>query len=427
VNFYFCETCGKRLTEVEIARGEGRDKKLNGIYCKQCAVGVMTLEMDPVDEQEPATAPVKRERPRSAAGMPGVGRKGRPTTGGEVRPARTSSTTAPAVVDPSAKRMQITIVVAGMVCVLAAVFFLSTKSSVPPSTTEKPVAKVTPKAPPPEVHSSEPKAAPPAPPPAPAGPAGTPAPGNPAGKPEDPEERAARAFDQLKKACDKLPADDKEGRLALARAFLMEHGDTIVSSRARVLMKEWTDPPPAATPATPPTPPAPPGQPAAQVEAPTNKDGTVLFEENFDGPTCPGLAWGELADGPEGSHGKVAKGMKHDTWTKLGMVDWLNTGGRKMTYTVSDRTHFRFRVFNVNSRDVEFVAVSDGKNYVHYLDSTKNAWINVDLLLKDLQDDAGKVLAAGATVSSIIIGAGSGEGAPKVLYVDDLIVIDVKQ
>jgi len=42
--FYFCETCGKRVTDVEIEQGDGRDKKLKGFYCKDCAIGVNTIE-----------------------------------------------------------------------------------------------------------------------------------------------------------------------------------------------------------------------------------------------------------------------------------------------------------------------------------------------------------------------------------------------
>ena len=42
--FYFCEKCGKRITDKEIELGLGRDKKLKGVYCKQCAVGVMTID-----------------------------------------------------------------------------------------------------------------------------------------------------------------------------------------------------------------------------------------------------------------------------------------------------------------------------------------------------------------------------------------------
>ncbi|MBI3831142.1 MAG: hypothetical protein HY291_16605 [Planctomycetes bacterium] len=45
MKFYFCETCGKRVTEDDMAAGEARDKKLKGVFCKNCSVGVMTMEM----------------------------------------------------------------------------------------------------------------------------------------------------------------------------------------------------------------------------------------------------------------------------------------------------------------------------------------------------------------------------------------------
>ena len=31
--FYFCETCGKRITDQQILEGLGRNKKLKGVYC----------------------------------------------------------------------------------------------------------------------------------------------------------------------------------------------------------------------------------------------------------------------------------------------------------------------------------------------------------------------------------------------------------
>jgi DNA-directed RNA polymerase subunit RPC12/RpoP len=48
--FYFCETCGKRITDRQILEGLGRDKKLKGVYCKDCAVGVMTMEFGAIKE-----------------------------------------------------------------------------------------------------------------------------------------------------------------------------------------------------------------------------------------------------------------------------------------------------------------------------------------------------------------------------------------
>ncbi len=50
--FYFCETCNKRITDQQILDGLGRDKKLKGVYCKDCAVGVMTMEFDAISDED---------------------------------------------------------------------------------------------------------------------------------------------------------------------------------------------------------------------------------------------------------------------------------------------------------------------------------------------------------------------------------------
>ncbi|MCZ7644657.1 MAG: LamG domain-containing protein [Planctomycetota bacterium] len=51
MKFYFCEKCGKRLTDAEIQSGQARDKKLKGVFCADCAVGVLTMESLPVSEE----------------------------------------------------------------------------------------------------------------------------------------------------------------------------------------------------------------------------------------------------------------------------------------------------------------------------------------------------------------------------------------
>jgi hypothetical protein len=52
MKFWFCETCGKRLTDKDIEEGLARNKKLKGVFCKECAVGVMTMEMIPLSESQ---------------------------------------------------------------------------------------------------------------------------------------------------------------------------------------------------------------------------------------------------------------------------------------------------------------------------------------------------------------------------------------
>ena len=50
LNLYFCEKCGKRLTELDIEAGRARNKKWRGVYCSACAVGVDTIEFDAIPD-----------------------------------------------------------------------------------------------------------------------------------------------------------------------------------------------------------------------------------------------------------------------------------------------------------------------------------------------------------------------------------------
>ncbi|GMV82554.1 MAG: hypothetical protein AMXMBFR7_37380 [Planctomycetota bacterium] len=52
MKFFFCEKCGKRLTDREIEMGKAKDKKIRGVYCTDCAEGVMTLETLPLTEEQ---------------------------------------------------------------------------------------------------------------------------------------------------------------------------------------------------------------------------------------------------------------------------------------------------------------------------------------------------------------------------------------
>lgn len=66
MKFFFCQTCGKRLTENDIAEGNARDKKLKGVYCTDCAVGVVTMEDLPLSEAEARKLVSEEMRGRSA-------------------------------------------------------------------------------------------------------------------------------------------------------------------------------------------------------------------------------------------------------------------------------------------------------------------------------------------------------------------------
>ncbi len=58
--FYFCETCNKRITDKQILEGLARDKKMKGIYCNECSVGVTTMEFDAITEPEPPRKNVRQ-------------------------------------------------------------------------------------------------------------------------------------------------------------------------------------------------------------------------------------------------------------------------------------------------------------------------------------------------------------------------------
>ena len=64
MKFWFCEGCGRRITEAQIAAGHGRDKKLKGVYCGTCAVGVTTMESLPLTDDE-ARKLLATEEPKS--------------------------------------------------------------------------------------------------------------------------------------------------------------------------------------------------------------------------------------------------------------------------------------------------------------------------------------------------------------------------
>ncbi len=72
MNFYFCETCGKRVTDIDIQKGDGRDKKLKGVYCSSCAVGVNTMEMEAITDAEIQSSQSKSVHSHTTADMEAV-------------------------------------------------------------------------------------------------------------------------------------------------------------------------------------------------------------------------------------------------------------------------------------------------------------------------------------------------------------------
>ena len=70
MKFYFCETCGKRITDGELEEGSARNKQLKGIYCEDCALGVSTNEFEPIKltpSKTPDAVPIRRPTPSAGA------------------------------------------------------------------------------------------------------------------------------------------------------------------------------------------------------------------------------------------------------------------------------------------------------------------------------------------------------------------------
>ncbi|MBE7462934.1 MAG: DUF1080 domain-containing protein [Planctomycetes bacterium] len=68
MKFYFCEKCGKRILDRDIAAGEARDKKLRGMFCGDCAAGVMTMESVAITDEQ-AQELVAQEEAKAPTGV----------------------------------------------------------------------------------------------------------------------------------------------------------------------------------------------------------------------------------------------------------------------------------------------------------------------------------------------------------------------
>ncbi|MCZ7644610.1 MAG: FG-GAP-like repeat-containing protein [Planctomycetota bacterium] len=270
MNFYFCEKCGKRLTEHDVAAGEARNKKLAGVFCTECAVGILTLETLPLTDAG-AREVLQKEKVRPAA-QPSQGRPLRRSSGIRVAreaqpPGRAVQSKAPG--KPQSRNRSL-VPVLGAIAGLAALgtLFLMLSGSgqarseqtAPnkkegPTTTEplrpqEPLIKRPPSsAAQPEIPQTQPESK-------------TPEKAQP--QPTPPPDPAAASFERLGAMPGATP-EERELRLAAAEAFLNAHPDSILAARVKVLLDSWT---PVQTPSSTPTPKtAPP--PAAKTSEPS--------------------------------------------------------------------------------------------------------------------------------------------------------------
>lgn len=276
MKFYFCEKCGKRITEHDVSAGTASDKKLKGVFCVECGIGVTTNDFVPLTNEQ-ARGIVEEEQSKGAPGPPkpisvplaeqSTAQKPTQSSRTRIVPAGRNKRRSSAVMQParrasernrppptadarrSSKRLEPVqrpparkygMFFAGgfaglLLAVIAALIIRSgrtpaqqpkEKATAPESTsiaksnpnevkpTPKPGKVVGVKAPPRKTDKKQ--QAPPA---------------------ETPETRARTAFEKLR-GFEGLAPEDRTGRIQLIQAFLVEHGRTSVATEARTLLDQ---------------------------------------------------------------------------------------------------------------------------------------------------------------------------------------------
>ncbi|MCZ7648150.1 MAG: DNRLRE domain-containing protein [Planctomycetota bacterium] len=272
MKFYFCEKCGKRLTEGDLAQGQARDKQARGIFCSDCAQNVMTMEFSSLNEEQARkiiqetsgehAAP--RETPARPSGLhetparpgkrrsTGVAIQARAASERHIPPAKPAARAPRAGGPKDGSALLLLAGGAGLLLLLGLLFAFSggqpaqktAKPGEPPVPERKtslpgPPARKTEPAPP-DAPAVEPKTAQTAEPIEPVETEGPePAP------PVSAEAAAEKAFETFEQAWKNLPADDRPARMALAEAFLAQHGATLYGARVRTMAAQADQPAPA--------------------------------------------------------------------------------------------------------------------------------------------------------------------------------------
>ena len=231
IKFYFCETCGKRITDRQILEGQGRDKKLKGVFCSDCAVGVNTMEFDAIREAD-LRKPTRKSGgngrvPTSGFTSADLGSKANITPAKPIKPAAGHGP-AQSALSPGIKPFS-AMFAAALTLLGAFVLFSNSHPA-------KNVAKVENIANVEKGSNTQPTETVQTPLP-PRVDAPTVASTLASATTNDPEARASSAFDAVQRF-EGLASDDNTGRIERIDAFLTQHGDSIVSGRARALRKE---------------------------------------------------------------------------------------------------------------------------------------------------------------------------------------------
>lgn len=165
MKLFFCEKCGRRLTDQDLASGQARDKQVKGVHCKDCATGVMTMTFEALSDSQ--ARELVKQQPPAPQGPPGlpVLPANRESQTRLTPPMRKTASKRPAST-PQAQRSLWLAVSGAALLALGAVLYALTSKPPPAQAMVKPV--VLPSAPSPEPPTPEPPARPVAPPMVPA-------------------------------------------------------------------------------------------------------------------------------------------------------------------------------------------------------------------------------------------------------------------
>ncbi len=250
MKFYFCESCGKRVTELDIESGQASDKALNGVYCKGCAAGVKTQNVleeamgrDKPPSQKSPTASARFKKSSSSQNIrtKGLSEKGTPRFGSSRPGSKRMEGLQYKSPDESkvlSKNLQIAVSAGSLVLVLIVIALLGFGSKTNTrSTSTATVSRTTPHdqkliLPPgdsrrPSQQSTNPFAT---------SNTRTPNAGATPSRPLTPEEKARKLFDALE-AFEGIDKTDYGKQLAAVDVFLAHHGDSIVATRAMRLKR----------------------------------------------------------------------------------------------------------------------------------------------------------------------------------------------
>ena len=228
-----------------------------------------------------------------------------------------------------------------------------------------------------------------------------------------PERRAQKAYDALIKF-EGLAADDKKGREEKIQAFLEEHGDTIVSARARVLLQEMAAPKAATAQATP-LAPAVSATPLAMLEGLVGHwsldDGTGTTALDSSGQKNHGT----LSNAPAWTSGKLGGALSFDglnAHVQINNAASLEVGKNGTDFSVAFWMYlrkgatgaYRALLHKGNSHDERAIGIwlRESDNRIHYRLSTdaslseggdSNAAVGLHTWLHIAQVKSGKQLS----------------------------------